>query len=425
MGQRTNIILQHINKKEEKELNKAHREAEKAERLRNECERLERKEAEAKAEIDNAKTLSRQREAEGKPIGVGELVVLKKYGGMVGFITKEHEDGRLTFQIESKTWDERHTADMFTRIMAEKPAWLEKGQHVLYNGELHVIEIADAFGDIATCETNRHCVVIRKVQDEAILGNCLFVSWEVVTPCTPDGRELLPEPPAVVVIDEPDYYSEYQKLGHQEQRPTVWLEKATSEEREAYYRACVELERLAGDGLPLVIRADSADLSVNPWNALEKRVKTARVFHLGDRVKMQYPYQCDEVTGTICGIRFGQGCTWLGGWCTHYDVRFDEEYQRPNNFGGKDTGVGMVSPERIELVERAEFCPEPAADWLQPGEKVAHYLDYGDGTGDWLTGNVTGYELCDDGTVIVIYGEYRTPLKNMVKYRYEMDHKTA
>lgn len=223
----------------------------------------------------------------------------------------------------------------------------------------------------------------------------------------------------------PDYYSEYQKLGHQEQRPQEWLNKTTNEKRAAYYRACVELERLAGDGLPLVIRADSADLSVNPWNALEKRVKTARVFHLGDRVKMQYPYQCDEVTGTICGIRFGQGCTWLGGWCTHYDVRFDEEYQRPNNFGGKDTGVGMVSPERIELVERAEFCPEPAADWLQPGEKVAHYLDYGDGTGDWLTGNVTGYELCDDGTVIVIYGEYRTPLKNMVKYRYEMDHKTA
>ena len=236
-----------------------------------------------------------------------------------------------------------------------------------------------------------------------------------------NGGEFLREAFTVV----PDYYSKYQKLGHQEQRPQEWLKKTTNEKRAAYYRACVELERLAGDGLPLVIRADSADLSVNPWNALEKRVKTARVFHLGDRVKMQYPYQCDEVTGTICGIRFGQGCTWLGGWCTHYDVRFDEEYQRPNNFGGKDTGVGMVSPERIELVERAEFCPEPAAEWLQPGEKVAHYLDYGDGTGDWLTGNVTGYELCDDGTVIVIYGEYRTPLKNMVKYRYEMDHKTA
>ena len=424
-GQNGRTLCRWINKKEEKELNKARREAEKAEKERKAAERQERKEAEAKAEIESAKALSRQRETEGKPIGVGELVVLKKYGGMVGFITKEHEDGRLTFQIESKTWDERHTADMFTRIMAEKPAWLEKGQHVLYNGELHVIEIADAFGDIATCETNRHCAVIRKPQDEAICDHCAYVSWEVLIPCTPDGRELLPEPPAVVVIDEPDYYSEYQKLGHQEQRPQEWLKKTTDEKRAAYYRACVELERLAGDGLPLVIRADSADLSVNPWNALEKRVKTARVFHLGDRVKMQYPYQCDEVTGTICGIRFGQGCTWLGGWCTHYDVRFDEEYQRPNNFGGKDTGVGMVSPERIELVERAEFCPEPAADWLQPGEKVAHYLDYGDGTGDWLTGNVTGYELCDDGTVIVIYGEYRTPLKNMVKYRYEMDHKTA
>lgn len=189
-GQYGRTLCRWINKKEEKELTKARREAEKAERLRNERERLERKEAEVKAEIENAKALSRQREAEGKPIGVGELVVLKKYGGFVGFITKEHEDGRLTFQIEAKTWDETHTADMFTRIMAEKPAWLEKGQHVLYNGELYVIDIADIFGDIATCETNRHCVVIRKPQDKAICDNCLFVSWEVVTPCGPDGREL-------------------------------------------------------------------------------------------------------------------------------------------------------------------------------------------------------------------------------------------
>lgn len=261
-----------------------------------------------------------------------------------------------------------------------------------------------------------HCCELYDMKPEGIDPRLYFEPVE-------DTKETEDIRKAFTVV--PDYYSEYQKLGHQEQRPQEWLKKTTDEKRATYYRACVELERLAGDGLPLVIRADSADLSVNPWNALEKRVKTARVFHLGDRVKMQYPYQCDEVTGTICGIRFGQGCTWLGGWCTHYDVRFDEEYQRPNNFGGKDTGVGMVSPERIELVERAEFCPEPAADWLQPGEKVAHYLDYGDGTGDWLTGNVTGYELCDDGTVIVIYGEYRTPLKNMVKYRYEMDHKTA
>ena len=227
------------------------------------------------------------------------------------------------------------------------------------------------------------------------------------------------------VTREAYYYSEYQKLGHQEARPQEWLKKTTNEKRATYYRACVELERMAGDGLPLVIRADGADTEANPWNALEKRVKTARVFHLGDRVKMHYPYQCNEVTGVINRIRFDEGSLSLGGWCTHYDIRFDEEYQRPNNFGGKDTGVGMVSPERIELIERAEFCPEPAADWLQPGEKVAHYLDYGDGTGDWLTGNVTGYELCDDGTVIVIYGEYRTPLKNMVKYQPEMDEKTA
>jgi hypothetical protein len=200
-GQNGRTLCRWINKKEEKELTKARREAEKAEKERNERERQERKEAETKTEIENAKALSRQREAEGKPIGVGELVVLKKYGGMVGFITKEHEDGRLTFQIEAKTWDETHPADMFTRIMAERPAWLQEGQHVLYNGELHVIEIADAFGDIATCETNRHCTVIRKPQDEAICDNCAYVSWEVLTPCTPDGRELLPEPPVEVHID--------------------------------------------------------------------------------------------------------------------------------------------------------------------------------------------------------------------------------
>lgn len=223
----------------------------------------------------------------------------------------------------------------------------------------------------------------------------------------------------------PDYYSEYQKLGHQDQRPQEWLKKADSEERATYYKACVELERLAGDGLPLVIRADSADLSVNPWNALDKRVKTARVFHLGDRVKMRYPYQCNEVTGIINRVRFNEGSISLGGWCTHYDVLFDEAYQRPNNFGGKDVGVGVISPERIELIERAEFCPEPTSEWLQPGEKVAHYLDYGDGTGEWLIGNVTGYELCDDGTVMVIYGKYRTALKGMVKYQPEMDEKAA
>ena len=242
-------------------------------------------------------------------------------------------------------------------------------------------------------------------------------------PCTPDGRDLLPEPPAEVVIDEPDYYSEYQKLGHQEQRPTEWIEKATSEEREAYYRACVELERMAGDGLPLVIRADSADLSVNPWNALDKRVKTARVFHLGDRVKVKDGNS--EVTGIVNGIRCNEGSLALGGWCTHYNIQWDKQYQYTTGYGTA-TGCGNIGPERIELIERAEFCPEPTSEWLQPGEKVAHYLDYGDGTGDWLTGNVTGYDLDDSGKgVTVIYGEYRTPLKGMVKYQPEMDGKAA
>ena len=234
-----------------------------------------------------------------------------------------------------------------------------------------------------------------------------------------NGGEFLREAFTVV----PDYYSEYQKLGHQEARPQEWLKKTTSEEREAYYRACVELERMAGDGLPLVIRADSADLSVNPWNALEKRVKTARVFHLGDRVKVKDGSR--EVTGIVNGIRCNEGSLALGGWCTHYNIQWDKQYQYTTGYGTA-TGCGNIGPERIELIERAEFCPEPAAEWLQPGEKVAHYLDYGDGTGDWLTGNVTGYDLDDnDKGVTVIYGEYRTPLKGMVKYQSEMDGKAA
>ena len=241
--------------------------------------------------------------------------------------------------------------------------------------------------------------------------NDLFGTW---------GSGNLPEPDGG---NKTNYVLEYQKLGHQEARPQEWIEKATSEEREAYYRACVELERMAGDGLPLVIRADSADLSVNPWNALEKRVKTARVFHLGDRVKVKDGNR--EVTGIVNGIRCNEGSLALGGWCTHYNIQWDKQYQYTTGYGTV-TGCGNIGPERIELVERAEFCPEPAAEWLQPGEKVAHYLDYGDGTGDWLIGNVTGYDLDDNGKgVTVIYGEYRTPLKGMVKYQPEMDGKAA
>lgn len=244
------------------------------------------------------------------------------------------------------------------------------------------------------------------------------------TPCTPDGRDLLPEPLAEVTIStEGDYYSEYQKLSHQEARPQVWLEKATDEEREAYYRACVKLERMAGDGLPLVIRADSADLTVNPWNALEKRVKTARVFHLGDRVRMKNGDH--EVTGTINGIRCNTGSLSLGGWCTHYNIRYDEQYQYTTGYGTV-TGCGNISPECIELIERAQFCPEPASEWLQPGEKVAYYLDYGDGTGEWLTGCVTGYDMDDDNKgITVIYGKYRTQLKGIVKYQPEMAENAA
>lgn len=388
-GQNGRTLCRWISKKEEKERAKAIREAEKAEKER--------------------KAATLESAPEIKAIDVLQVGTMVRMPGVVGGLRVEEIDRKGDRVICVDGCKERHTykgLDYFTTTAEEIriPEWLRICQY---------FEMDESFGhtrvlctDIEPCCDALWPVLIRWEDDEDKGGIYLTSALDAL------NRKAY-------------YYSEYQKLGHQEARPTEWIEKATSEEREAYYRACVELERMAGDGLPLVIRADGADTEANPWNALEKRVKTARVFHLGDRVKMHYPYQCNEVTGVINRIRFDEGSLSLGGWCTHYDIRFDEEYQRHNNFGGKDTGVGNISPERIELVERAEFCPEPAAEWLQPGEKVAHYLDYGDGTGDWLTGNVTGYELCDDGTVIVIYGEYRTPLKGMVKYQLEMDGKAA
>lgn len=401
-GQNGRTLCRWINKKEEKELAKDIREAEQAEKERNECERQER-------HCAHWSVYTLEPAPEIKATDVLQVGTMVRMPGVIGGLRVEEIDRKGDRVICVDGCNERHTykgLDYFTTTAEEIriPEWLRICQY---------FEMDEIFGhtrvlctDIEPCCDALWPVLIRWEDGEDKGGIHLTSALDAL------NRKAY-------------YYSEYQKLGHQEARPQEWLKKTTNEKRATYYRACVELERMAGDGLPLVIRADGADTEANPWNALEKRVKTARVFHLGDRVKMHYPYQCNEVTGVINRIRFDEGSLSLGGWCTHYDIRFDEEYQHPNNFGGKDTGVGNISPERIELVERAEFCPEPASEWLQPGEKVAHYLDYGDGTGDWLTGNVTGYELCDDGTVIVIYGEYRTPLKGMVKYQPEMDGKAA
>lgn len=472
-GQNGRTLCRWINKKEEKELTKARREAEKAEKERKAAERQERYEARCK-DLE-AEALAQM------PYKVGDIVT-SRYGEtgrvieMHPEITGDIDSPHLVYEYTGKplvnvvildTNGKRHCAHWSVYTLEPAPEIkaidvLQVGTMVRMPGViggLRVEEI-DRKGDRVICVDGckeRHtykgldyftttaeeiCIpewlrICQYFEMDESFGHTRVLCTDIEPCCDALWPVLIrwedgEEKGGIYLTSALDalnrkayYYSEYQKLGHQETRPQEWLKKTTNEKRATYYRACVELERMAGDGLPLVIRADGADTEANPWNALEKRVKTARVFHLGDRVKMHYPYQCNEVTGVINRIRFDEGSLSLGGWCTHYDIRFDEEYQRPNNFGGKDTGVGNISPERIELVERAEFCPEPASEWLQPGEKVAHYLDYGDGTGDWLIGNVTGYELCDDGTVIVIYGEYRTPLKGMVKYQPEMDEKAA
>ena len=272
-GRNGRTLCRWINKKEEKELNKARREAEKAEKERK------------AATLEPASEITEQREQNDACISSAES-------------RRDKANGQITEAEGVKVGD--------------------KVRHNKHEEVATVTAIREAF--VNRCDGYRYLYTLD-------FGQSVLGPFQVEL----NGGEFLRE--AFTLI--PDYYSEYQKLGHQEARPQEWLKNTTNEKRATYYRACVELERMAGDGLPLVIRADGADAEANPWNALEKRVKTARVFHLGDRVKMHYPYQCNEVTGVINRIRF------------------------------------------------------------------------------------------DDGTVIVIYGEYRTPLKGMVKYQPEMDDKAA
>ena len=72
------------------------------------------------------------------------------------------------------------------------PAWCKNGQHVLFEGRLHVIECAPKKE-----YEQLHEVIIEDCETH----HCHFENWDNLTPCTPDGRELLPEPPAEVHID--------------------------------------------------------------------------------------------------------------------------------------------------------------------------------------------------------------------------------
>lgn len=66
------------------------------------------------------------------------------------------------------------------------PAWCKNGQHVLFDGKLHVIECAPKKE-----YEHLHEVIIEDCETH----HCHFENWDNLTPCTPDGRELLPEPP--------------------------------------------------------------------------------------------------------------------------------------------------------------------------------------------------------------------------------------
>lgn len=359
----------------------------------------------------------------GIPADTVRVEVKRECEGYFRISMKRGESSDVEYFREYIDWETILSTDRAARLLADYRADHHRA-HQFKLGDL--VRVNDERWGQVNGHTGR---IVRVVLHNRLVGSYYEVEFVGDLPKFDNGDPMKAnnfEPLDIEPVEEVtdgDYYSEYQKLSHQEARPQVWLEKATDEERETYYRACVKLERMVGDGLPLVIRADSADLTVNPWNALEKRVKTARVFHLGDRVRMKNGDH--EVTGIVNGIRCNTGSLSLGGWCTHYNIRYDEQYQYTTGYGTV-TGCGNISPECIELIERARFCPEPASEWLQPGEKVAHYLDYGDGTGDWLTGCVTGYDMDDDNEgVTVIYGEYRTQLKDIVKYQPEMDGKAA
>ena len=78
----------------------------------------------------------------------------------------------------------------------------------------------------------------------------------------------------------------------------------------------------------------------------------------------------------------------------------------------------FVSPDGLLLlnIRNADYLPTGITDTYWRNES----------TGDWLTGCVTGYDMDDDNKgVTVIYGEYRTQLKDIVKYQPEMAENAA
>ena len=170
---------------------------EKARREREALEAVEREKAEKQARRDAALALSWEREDKGLPIGEGEFALLR---GIEGYVIGETEDGCLVFRNEGDTWTETQPLSQFARIMREKPEWVRKGQTVKFKGWLFEIETEDALGE-------DHDVFIRKQGEEPKCPKCyrkavLMVRYETLTPCTPDGRELLPEPPKEITIDE-------------------------------------------------------------------------------------------------------------------------------------------------------------------------------------------------------------------------------
>lgn len=170
---------------------------EKARREREALEAVEREKAEKQARKDAALKLSWEREDKGLPIGFGEFVLLR---GIEGYVIGEDGNGCLVFRNEGDTWTETKPVSDFVRIMREKPEWVKAGQTVKFDGWLFDIETDNALGE-------DHYVFIRKAGEEPKCPKryrkaVLFVRYEMLTPCTPDGRELLPEPPKEVVLQD-------------------------------------------------------------------------------------------------------------------------------------------------------------------------------------------------------------------------------
>lgn len=64
--------------------------------------------------------------------------------------------------------------------------------------------------------------------------------------------------------------------------------------------------------------------------------------------------------------------------------------------------------------KKESVCNVP--EWAEVGKSVGHYLDYGDGTGDMLFGEVTEHERMEDGGVLVHFGGYIAPLDKIRPY---------